>query len=81
MQTAKDVKGLADVARKAEYTAQMTAAKVEDQVAELTQQMQEQQALATREVQSVQEAQAKISQAVGGSSKSGPVNDGHYTNV
>ena len=37
MHTAKDVKGLADVARKAEYTAQVTAAKMEDQVAQLQQ--------------------------------------------
>ena len=61
MHTARDVKGLADVARKAEYTAQVTAAKVEDQVAQLQQQMLEQRAIATKEVQAAQEAQAKVS--------------------
>ena len=69
MHTAKDVKGLADVARKAEYTAQVTAAKMEEQVAQLQQQMLEQRALTAKEVQSSQEVQAKISQQLADAQK------------
>ena len=37
VQTQREVRGLSDMARKAEYTAQMTAAKVERQAEEIAQ--------------------------------------------
>ena len=37
VQTQREVKGLSDMARKAEYTAQMTASKVERQAEEIAQ--------------------------------------------
>ena len=62
MKTAKQVQTLSETARKAEYTAQLTAAKVEEQVAQLERKLQEQQSLAFKEAQSAQEAQKKLTQ-------------------
>ena len=62
MKTAKQVQTLSETARKAEYTAQLTAAKVEEQVAQLEMKLQEQQSLAFKEAQSAQEAQKKLTQ-------------------
>ena len=62
MKTAKQVQTLSETARKAEYTAQLTVAKVEEQVAQLEMKLQEQQSLAFKEAQSAQEAQKKLTQ-------------------
>ena len=60
--TAKEVKTLSETANKAEYMAQITAAKMEEQVAQLEIQMQEQRSLAIQEAKSTQEAQIKLTQ-------------------
>ena len=60
--TAKDVKTLSETASKAEYLAQITAAKMEEQIAQLNLKMQEQQSLAVQEAKSAQEAQTKLTQ-------------------
>ena len=62
IKTAKEVQILSDTARKAEYTAQLTAATVEDKVAQLEQKMKEQQSQSIRDAQSAQEAQRKLTQ-------------------
>ena len=62
MNTAKEVKTLSETARKAEYTAQITAAKMEEQVAQLEIKMQEQRSLAIQGAKSAQEAQIKLTQ-------------------
>ena len=52
LKTAQNVQTLSDTARKAEYTAQLTAARVEDQIAQLEQWMQKQQSQLIRDAQS-----------------------------
>ena len=62
IKTAKELQTLSDTARKAEYTAQITAAKVEEQVAQLEQRLQEQKDVTIREAQIAQEAQRQLMQ-------------------
>ena len=62
MQTQREVQGLSALARKAEYASQITAAKVEKQLEEMTQQVQEQKTRSALEMQAAQEAQATFAQ-------------------
>ena len=55
VQTQQEVKGLSDMARKAEYTATITASKVEKQAEDIARQVKEQKEQAQLEAQAVKE--------------------------
>ena len=60
VQTQKEVRGLSDMARKAEYTATLTASKVERQAEEITQQLQAQKEKAIQDAQATKEVQEQM---------------------
>ena len=62
VQTQREVQGLSDMARKAEYTAQLTASKVEKQAEDIARQVQEQKEQSMKESKAIQEAQEKMEQ-------------------
>ena len=62
IQTQHEVQGLSALARKAEYASQITIAKVEKQLEERTQQVQEQKTQSALEMQAAQKAQAMFAQ-------------------
>ena len=60
VQTQREVRGLTETARKAEYTAQITASKVEQQAEDIARQVKEQREQAMKEARAVQIAQEKM---------------------
>ena len=62
VQTQREVKGLSETARKAEYTAQITASKVERQAKDIARQVQEQKEQSMKEARAMQLVQEKMAE-------------------
>ena len=60
VQTQREVRGLSETARKAEYTAQITASKVEQQAEDIARQVKEQREQAMKEARAIQITQEKM---------------------
>ena len=60
VQTQREVKGLSNMARKAEYTATLTASKVEQQAEEITQQLHAQKEKAIQDAQATKAVQEQM---------------------
>ena len=62
VQTQREVRGLSETARKAEYTAQIAASKVEQQAEDIARQVKEQKEQSMKEARAMQSAQEKMAQ-------------------
>ena len=81
IKTAKEIQTLSDTARHAEYTAKLTAAKVEDQVVQLEKQMQEQRNDGDQRCSIRAGGAEEINSAARGSPAIGSVNIGRDANI